>query len=187
MKFELKTILITAISRFWVLYFKLKYGRRVVFGSRVIINHRFQLRGRGRLNIGSGVKIWAHEEPNRFFFYSKKARITIAENSKLNGLTCHCEREIKINKACLIASAVIMDTDLHQFENSKHILAGKQKTKPVEIGKRVWLAGQSVILKGVKVNNDSVVGFRAVVTKDIPKKSLAVGNPAKIKLKSNKV
>lgn len=50
----------------------------------------------------------------------------------------------------------------------------------VVLGSRVWLAQDSLILKNVEIGHDSVIGARAVVTRDIPPCSVAVGIPAKV-------
>lgn len=58
--------------------------------------------------------------------------------------------------------------------------AGIESAKPISIGKNCWLGGSVVILPGVNIADGCVIGAGAVVTKDIPENSLAVGNPAKI-------
>lgn len=52
--------------------------------------------------------------------------------------------------------------------------------KPVNIGNDVWIGGNVVIVPGITIGNYVVIGAGAVVTKDIPDNSLAVGNPAKV-------
>jgi len=44
----------------------------------------------------------------------------------------------------------------------------------------VWLGGNVVVLPGVSIGNNSVIGAGSVVTKDIPENVVAVGNPCKI-------
>lgn len=53
-------------------------------------------------------------------------------------------------------------------------------TKPVTIGNDVWIGGNVTILPGVTIGNNVVIGAGAVVNKNIPDNSLAVGVPAKI-------
>jgi len=50
----------------------------------------------------------------------------------------------------------------------------------VVIGKNVWIGANSVILPGVKIGNNSIIGAGSTVTEDVPPLSVAVGNPAKI-------
>ena len=51
---------------------------------------------------------------------------------------------------------------------------------PVTIGNNVWLGGNVVILPGVTIGDNAVIGAGSVVTKDIPENMLAAGNPCKI-------
>ena len=55
-----------------------------------------------------------------------------------------------------------------------------ETAKPIKIGKNCWLGGSVVVLPGVTIGDGCVIGAGAVVTKDIPENSLAVGNPAKV-------
>lgn len=50
----------------------------------------------------------------------------------------------------------------------------------VHIGKRVWIGAGVIILPGVTIGDNSVIGAGAVVTKDIPANVVAVGNPCRI-------
>lgn len=51
---------------------------------------------------------------------------------------------------------------------------------PVTIGNNVWLGSRVMILKGVSIGDNSVIGASSVVTKPIPANCIAAGNPAKI-------
>lgn len=51
---------------------------------------------------------------------------------------------------------------------------------PVSIGNDVWVGCNAIILKGVRINQDAIVGAGAVVTKDVPAYAIVVGNPAKV-------
>lgn len=57
---------------------------------------------------------------------------------------------------------------------------GLQLPKPVRIGNDVWLGGNCVVLPGVNIGNNVVVGAGSVVTHDLPNDCLAVGNPARV-------
>lgn len=52
--------------------------------------------------------------------------------------------------------------------------------KDVIIGDNVWLGGGCIINPGVRIGSNSIIGAGAVVTKDIPEWSIAVGNPARV-------
>ena len=57
---------------------------------------------------------------------------------------------------------------------------GLEYAKPIEIGNNVWIGGNVVVLPGVKIGDNTVIGAGSVVTKDIPANVVAVGNPCKI-------
>lgn len=57
---------------------------------------------------------------------------------------------------------------------------GLEYAKPIKVGSDVWFGGNVVVLPGVKIGNNVVIGAGSVVTKDIPENSIAVGNPCKV-------
>jgi len=52
--------------------------------------------------------------------------------------------------------------------------------KPVVVEDEVWIGFNVVVLPGVRVGTQSIIGAGAVVTKDVPPRSVAVGNPARV-------
>ena len=59
-------------------------------------------------------------------------------------------------------------------------LKGEEYGKPISIGDNVWIGGNTVIMPGVSVGKNSVIGAGSVVTKDIPENVVAFGNPCRI-------
>lgn len=57
---------------------------------------------------------------------------------------------------------------------------GLEYAKPIEVGDNVWIGGNVVVLPGVKIGDNCVIGAGSVVTKDVPENSVAVGNPCKV-------
>ena len=55
-----------------------------------------------------------------------------------------------------------------------------QYNMPVHIGKNCWLGAGVIVLPGVSIGDNSVIGAGSVVTKDIPPNVVAVGNPCKV-------
>ena len=52
--------------------------------------------------------------------------------------------------------------------------------RPISIGSNVWLGAAAIVLPGVSVGADSIVGAGSVVTRDIPSGVLALGNPCRV-------
>ena len=57
--------------------------------------------------------------------------------------------------------------------------AGLEFGRPTRIGANVWIGGSALILPGVSVGDDAIVGAGAVVTRDVPAGATVVGNPAR--------
>ncbi len=57
---------------------------------------------------------------------------------------------------------------------------GYQYNAPVSIGRNCWIGANVVIVPGVTIGNNVVIGAGSVVTKDLPDNVVAVGNPCKV-------
>lgn len=55
-----------------------------------------------------------------------------------------------------------------------------QYNKDVHIGNNVWIGANVVIVPGITIGNNSIIGAGGIVTKDIPENVVAIGNPCKI-------
>lgn len=51
---------------------------------------------------------------------------------------------------------------------------------PVHIGSNVWIGAGAIILPGITIGDNSVIGAGSVVTKDVPANVVAVGNPCRV-------
>jgi len=88
------------------------------------------------------------------------------------------------NSAC--SQNCFISGQSHLYEDiSKNFLRQGVQTDQVIIGKNVWIGANSVILPGVKIGDNSVIGAGSTIIEDIPSYSVAVGNPAKIIKKYN--
>lgn len=87
--------------------------------------------------------------------------------------------KITIGNNVFIAPNVCIITEEHSMDVTERV-AGFEYTHPVAIGDNVWICAGALILPGVTIGEGSVIGAGSVVTKDIPPKSLAVGNPCRV-------
>jgi maltose O-acetyltransferase len=55
-----------------------------------------------------------------------------------------------------------------------------EAARPITIGDNAWLGGGAIVLAGVSVGENAIVGAGAVVTKDVPRNTIVVGNPARV-------
>ena len=79
----------------------------------------------------------------------------------------------------LLAPNVSIYTAGHAVNVTRRI-AGWEYACPVAIGHNVWIGGNVVILPGVSIGDNSIIGAGSVVTKNIPANAVAVGNPCKV-------
>lgn len=87
--------------------------------------------------------------------------------------------EVYIGDNVMIAPNVTISPTGHPVDPETRI-TGKQFSIPVTIEDNVWIGANSVILPGIKIGKNSVVGAGSVVTKDVPENVVAVGNPCRV-------
>lgn len=100
---------------------------------------------------------------------------------------CHIGaiNKISLGDNVLLASKVYISDHSHGEITKEAILLPPSKRKlyskgPVIIEDNVWLGENVVVLPGVTIGENTVVGANAVVTKSIPKNSVVGGNPARV-------
>lgn len=106
----------------------------------------------------------------------KGAEVKIGKGTYLNrGVEIVAAQSVSIGADCKIArDVIIMDTDQHPVNDAAIPM------KPISIEDRVWLGSRAMILKGVCIGHDSIVGAGAIVTKSVPPYSVVVGPAARI-------
>lgn len=131
---------------------------------------------------------------NQPFFIDYGSNIEIGENSIINmNCTFLDTNKIIIGENAVIAPDVKIYTAFHPIkvnerfkkdENGKEYLV--TAALPVIIGNNVWIGGGTIILPGVKIGDNCVIGAGSVVTKSIPDNSVAFGNPCRV-IRENKI
>ena len=64
--------------------------------------------------------------------------------------------------------------------NAKQRNEGLEYARPISIGNNVWLGANVVVLPGVTIGDNSIIGAGSIVTKDMPGNIIAAGNPCKV-------
>jgi Acetyltransferase (isoleucine patch superfamily) len=78
-------------------------------------------------------------------------------------------------------NAVITDRVIVLTHDSSHLIRGQQpKVGPIKIESNVFIGVNSVILPGVTIGHNSIIGAGSIVNKNIPPNVKAVGNPARV-------
>jgi acetyltransferase-like isoleucine patch superfamily enzyme len=148
-------------------------------------DHPVQFQGKGRLIIEEDVVLgfWmagAKTIPILLQPRDKDALIQIGRGTVIvNGCELIARTSITIGANCRIgAQTLILDADFHGIKPDERHKLGL--TKPVVIGDNVWVGIGAVVLKGVSIGKDAIIGTHCVVTKDVPDGAIVVGNPMRI-------
>lgn len=141
------------------------------------------------ISIGDSVTLISLRFRNRAGMYTpcslyatNGGEITIGENSGLSGVTICCANRVTIGCNVNIGVNVkIWDTDFHEKDHLlRRLHRGYEYAKscPIVIKNDAWIGGDSIILKGVTIGENSIVGAGSIVTKNIPNGEIWGGNPA---------
>jgi acetyltransferase-like isoleucine patch superfamily enzyme len=94
------------------------------------------------------------------------------------GVRISSAESIRIGDNCMLAANVyISDSDWHGIYNR---IRPFRCSKPVVLENNVWLGESVIVNKGVTIGENSVIGAGSVITKNIPRNVIAVGNPARV-------
>ncbi len=85
---------------------------------------------------------------------------------------------VQIGSFTLFGPAVQIYTAMHPL--NAQLRRRQEFGKPVEIGSDVWVGGAAIILPGVHIGSGAVIGAGSVVTRDVPEKVFAAGNPCRV-------
>lgn len=154
-------------------------GQDVRFGGLAFLGRGVELvapRGRGRLHVGpwcwlgDGTALRAH-----------RGRVTLGPKAVLGSrVTVNAHLDVAIGAGALLADDVhLVDMDHRTDRLDLPIRSQGIATAPIRIGADVWIGRGATVVGGVDVGRGSVVGAGAVVTRDLPPFSVAVGVPAR--------
>ncbi len=94
-------------------------------------------------------------------------------------LTLVDDTDIYIGDYTMLGPNVVIATAGHPIDPELRARA-TQYNKPVHIGKNCWLGAGVIVMPGVSIGDNSVIGAGSIVTKDIPANVVAVGNPCRV-------
>jgi len=160
-----------AVRRRWyrLRYRRLRIGRDVRFvgrlrlqqGTELVLGDRTRVRGRVIVNGGG--------------------RVEVGPDSLLNGCWILAGELVELGERCLVSDCGITDSDFHNADPAlRHVPALPSTRSPVHVGCNVWLGAHALVLKGVRIGDDSLVGAGAVVRHDVPAGVVVTGNPAQV-------
>ena len=83
--------------------------------------------------------------------------------------------KIEILDGATVAQEAYLCTGTHDFQDPSLQLI----TKPITVGKNSFIGARAMILPGVSIGAQAIVGAMSVVSKDVPDHQIVAGNPAK--------
>ena len=149
----------------------------------------------------SSISLWARLDVIPRAPHHERHRLSIGRNTLIEGLCAICTWHgdvILQDGASIGIGSIVMGPVLigegsacsqncfisgqsHHYEDvSKNFLRQGVHTSQVVIGKNVWIGANSIILPGVKIGDNSVIGAGSTITEDVPAYSVVAGNPSKI-------
>lgn len=140
------------------------------------------------------VRIGAHSAIRGIVRCEPGARITIGEGVYIgDGVILSATNSIEIGDWSLLAhGAQVFDNDTHPLDPAEReahfrVILGLEAPRPfdigsapVRIGPRCWLGFNSAVMKGVTLGEGVVVAASGMVVSDLPARSIAAGNPARV-------
>ncbi|MFH1090977.1 MAG: acyltransferase, partial [Pseudomonadota bacterium] len=108
-----------------------------------------------------------------------EGRIIIGDNVLIcPGVRMSSAMEIRIGDNCMLArGAYLTDSDWHDIYNR---IMPCRRPAPIRVEENVWIGDGAIICKGVTIGQNSVIGAGAVVVDDVPRNTIAAGNPARV-------
>lgn len=160
----------------------LRHPRKIFIGDNVVIDDYAVLDAKGNDNkgifIGDNVMIGRNTAIS-----CKNGNIAIGDNTNI-AMSCLIQSglDVKIGKNNLFAAYcyVIGGGDHETDRTDIPIIAQGQVVKGINIEDNCWFGAGVMVQDGIKIERDSIIGAGAVVTRDIPEFSVAVGVPAKV-------
>ncbi len=148
--------------------------------NAVLSNMTIYIRGNNhRLSIADNCKYKA----GCVWFEDDSCQIKIGQNTTVESAllaVTEPNRKIIIGDDCMLSSDVELRTgDSHSIidiETKKRLNSAQN----IEVDNHVWIGARSIILKGVTIGKNSVIGINSIVTKNVTNNSVAAGIPAKV-------
>lgn len=147
----------------------LRYGKFALLGEHCSL-FGYRLSGRGKIFLGDNVTLKGTE-----FYAGSGAEIRVGRNSFLGKCGLSALLGITIGDEAIIADlAGLLDSDWHGTKRGQIA-----RTEPIQLGKHVWVCARAVILKGVNIGDNAIIGAGAIVTTDVEANTIVAGNPAR--------
>ena len=115
----------------------------------------------------------------------ERAKLTIGDYSGMTASIINCTQSVTIgNHVNIGGGCTIMDSNFHSTDwrkrDDREVDVADAKSAPVVIEDYVFIGARSIICKGVRIGEHSIIAAGSVVVKDIPANCIAGGNPCEV-------
>lgn len=158
-------------------------GSFLKWGKGSYIEPFAKIFGHGSIKVGEKVHICAQVWLNAKKLAGSKPSLQIGDNTYIGRFSqINAWQDVIIEDHVLIADRVFITDSDHNFEdiNTPVILQGDRFKGAVRLKQGCWLGIGVVIMPGVTVGRNAVVGANSVVTKDVPDYTVVGGIPARV-------
>lgn len=162
---------------------------RALFPRARLVRFPIYVRGRSSMELGQGLTTGVNVRLDAFAPRGSLPVLRIGRHVQLNdAVHIAAIQQVTIGDHTLIASRVFISDHNHGDYQTDDAASAPDtppadrplSSRPVKIGRNVWLGEQVCILPGITVGDGAIVGAGSVVTRDIPPHSIAAGNPARV-------
>lgn len=178
------------LIRLYCLFRGVKFENKVHFlGFPVIRRHPYSeifIGNNCRLNSSKNSVLQGLINPCKLITLKKNAEIILGQNVGISGTIIVAASRIKIGNNVMVgAHCTIFDTDFHNPDPKIRLNNEIIPSRPITIEDNVFLGYNCLVLKGVTIGENAVIGANSVVINNIPKNSIALGNPCKVIIRKN--
>jgi len=178
-----------SISTCYTYIFCYLYGVKLSKGCKFWNRTTFYLEKGSKIEIGVGCLFRSDTDSNLIGVnhrcivstHSNHAKIVIGNNSGFSGTSIGIKEAIEIGNNVLVgANSIITDFDWHSTDPENRDNPDKVFGKKIIIEDNVWIGANSIILKGVHIGPNTIIGAGSVVVSNQPGHSICAGNPCKV-------
>ncbi|MGH8148065.1 MAG: acyltransferase [Rhodanobacteraceae bacterium] len=157
-------------------------GKRFRAGPLFRVYGPLRVSGPGRVKIGRNCLVISNAiKPVCIRTLAHDAEVVIEDNAGLNGTSIQCVQRVEIGESANVADAYITDTAAHTLSrNRRQQNVDAATARAVKIGRNVWISVQVVILHGVSIGDNSVIGACSLIRHDVPPDVFGAGNPFRV-------
>lgn len=178
----LKPGVIAWLRGWWYRFKFFVSGQRFHAGKWFRVYGQFNVTGPGQVLFGDNCLVISNAiKPVCIRTFTYDAAVMMGDHAGLNGTSIQCVKQVSVGRLSNIADAYITDSSAHSLNKRRRMETVENvSTSPVIIGENVWISVQVVILDGVTIGDNTVIGACSLVRKDVPANVFAAGNPLAI-------